>query len=141
VKPGSGFDHGWLMTYKLTISQKPGYLHAVVTGPNTRENVARYLEDLGAECGARECSRVLVEERLEGPRLEAMDVFEIVSQGSDRARGKIQALAYVDVNAEGDLMHFAETVAVNRGLPMALFSTVADAERWLLSGVSKNTSP
>lgn len=129
------------MTYKLTITQKRGFLHAVVTGPNTRENVARYLEELRAECGARSCFRVLVEERLEGPRLEAMDVFEIVSQGSDRARGKIQALAYVDVNAEGDLMHFAETVALNRGLPMALFSTVADAEHWLLSGGRKGPQP
>ena len=121
------------MTYSLTISQKPGYLHAVVTGQNTRENVARYLEELRTECGARNCFRVLVEERLEGPRLEAMDVFEIVSQGSDRARGKLQAFAYVDVNAEGDLMQFAETVAVNRGLPVAVFSTVADAEKWLLN--------
>jgi len=31
-------------------------------------------------------------------------------------------------------MHFAETVALNRGLPVVLFPTVADAERWLLSG-------
>jgi len=70
------------MTYKLTISQKPGYLHAVVTGPNTRENVARYLEELRTECGARGCFRVLVEERLQGPRLEAREVFEIASQGA-----------------------------------------------------------
>jgi len=129
------------MTYTLTVRQKPGYLHAVVTGLNTRENVTRYLEQLGAECSARNCFRVLVEERLEGPRLEAMEVFEIVSQGSERARGKIQAFAYVDVNAEGDLMHFAETVALNRGLPVALFPTVTDAERWLLSGHVKSTSP
>jgi len=128
------------MAYKLTISQKRGYLHAVVTGPNTRENVAGYLEEVRAECSARDCFRVLVEEHLEGPRLEAMDVFEIASEGSDRARGKIQALAYVDVNAEGDLMHFAETVAVNRGLPVALFQTVAEAERWLSSVVDKRTA-
>ena len=122
------------MTYKLTIDQKPGYLHAIVTGSNTRENVIQYLQELLAECSARDCFKVLVEERLEGPRLEARDVFEIVSQGSDRARGKIRAFAYVDVNAEGDLMHFAETVALNRGLPVTFFPTVADAERWLLGG-------
>ena len=127
------------MTYNLTISQKPGYLDAVVTGPNTGENVTRYLEDLRTECAARGCFRALMEERLKGARLQAMDVFDIVSQGSDRARGKIQAFAYVDVNAEGDLMHFAETVALNRGLPVALFPTVADAERWLLRGDGKGT--
>jgi hypothetical protein len=45
----------------------------------------------------------------------------------------LKAIAYVDVNAEGNLMRFAQTVAVNRGLPIAVFPTVADAEKWLLS--------
>jgi hypothetical protein len=49
-------------------------------------------------------------------------------------RGCFEAIAYVDVNAEGDLMKFAETVAVNRSLPVRVFSTVGEAERWLLGG-------
>jgi hypothetical protein len=121
------------VTYKLTISQKPTYLHAIVTGWNSRENVARYLEEILHECTARSCFRVLIEERLEGPRLEMMDVFRIASEGSNPARGIFKAIAYVDVNAEGDLMQFAETVAVNRALPVAVFSTVAGAEKWLLN--------
>jgi hypothetical protein len=84
---------------------------------------------------------VLIEERLEGPRLGTLDVFEIVSQGSSRALGILQAIAYVDVNAEGDLMQFAETVAVNRALPVTVFSTVADAERWLLDEDRGGTEP
>jgi len=120
------------MTYKLSIHQKPTYLHAIVTGRNSRENVERYLGEIRAECIARRCFRVLVEERLEGPRLGAMDVFRIALQGSSKASGTYGAFAYVDVNADGDLMQFAETVALNRALPVAVFSTVADAERWLL---------
>ena len=122
------------MTYKLTIHQKSNYLHAIVTGPNNRENVQRYLQEVRGECIARSCYRVLVEERLEGPRIGAMDVFQIAAQGSSKASGTFQAIAYVDVNADGDLMKFAETVAVNRGIPVAVFATVADAERWLLEG-------
>jgi len=121
------------MTYKLTMTEKPGYLHVVVTGQNNRDNVRRYLEELRSECVARGYSKVLVEERLEGPRLEALDVFEIASEGAGEARGKFKAFAYVDVNAKSELMHFAETVAVNRGVPVAVFPTVADAERWLLN--------
>ena len=30
-------------------------------------------------------------------------------------------------------MQFAETVAVNRRMPVAVFSNVADAEQWLLN--------
>ena len=121
------------MTYKLTIDQKPTYLHAVVTGRNSRENVARYMEEILRECTTRNCFRMLIEERLEGPRLGTIDVFRIASEGSTRAGGMIKAIAYVDVNAESDLMKFAETVAVNRALPVAVFSTVADAEKWLLN--------
>jgi hypothetical protein len=40
-------------------------------------------------------------------------------------------MACVDVNAGGELMRFAETVANNRGVPMNVFATVAEAENWL----------
>lgn len=125
------------MSYKLTFIQKPSYLHAIVTGRNTTENVAGYLEDIRRESIARNCFRVLAEERLEGPRLGTTDVFRIVSEGSIKADGTYEAFAYVDVNTEGDLMQFAETVAVNRGVPVAVFATVAEAEKWLLSKESE----
>jgi hypothetical protein len=73
----------------------------------------------------------MIEERLEGPRLGIVDVYRIVSEGTVRALGQIEMIAYVDVNAEGDLMKFAEDVAVNRFLRVAVFSSVSDAELWL----------
>ena len=121
------------MSYKLEITRKPNYLHAIVTGPNNRENVAAYLEEINRECVERGCFRVLIEEHLEGPRLGTMDVFQIVAEATSRARGSFEAIAYVDVNAEGDLMKFAETVAVNRSLPVMVFATVSEAEEWLLT--------
>ncbi len=127
------------MTYKLSIEQKHAYLHVIVTGRNSRENVALYLEEVLREFTARRCSRVLIEERLEGPRLGTIDVFRVATEGSMRALGMLEAVAYVDVNAEGDLMQFAETVAVNRELPVTVFPTVADAEKWLLEQDRKET--
>ena len=121
------------MSYQLRFTQKPAYLHAVVTGGNSRENVTRYLEDIRRECETRGCSRLLIEERLEGPRRGTMDVFELAAAGRGRAVGVFKAIAYVDVNAEGDLMKFAETVAVNRFMPVKVFSTVGDAEKWLVA--------
>ena len=119
------------MSYQLEIIDKPNYLHAIVTGKNTVENVIGYLKDLLRECEARRCFNVLVEERLEGRRLETWDVYQIASDSSTFARGFFRAIAYVDVNARGELMKFAETVANNRGVPMMLFPTVAEAEAWL----------
>lgn len=127
------------MSYKLAITQKPAYLHVVVTGTNNKANVARYLDEVLAECLERECFKVLVEERLEGPRLPASDVYQIVTSGSAKVEGKLEAFAYVDVNAKGDLMAFAETVALNRGLPARVFRSVADAERWLSSKLEPPT--
>ena len=119
------------MTYQLTVEQKSCYLHATVTGINNVDNVQAYLEELRRECIARGCFRILIEERLEGPRLRTLEVFEIIFKGSRLALGLFTAIAYVDVNAEGDLMKFAQTAAVNRGLPISLFTTVAEAEQWL----------
>ena len=119
------------MSYQLRIVEKPTYLHAIVTGPNTLENVAGYLQEIMRECEARQCFNVLIEERLTGRRLETWDVYQIASDNSALARGVFRAIAYVDVNAGGDLMKFAETVANNRGVPINLFTTVADAEAWL----------
>jgi hypothetical protein len=119
------------MTYELKIEQKPTYLHAVVTGTNSKENVLGYTDEIDRECTAQGTFRVLIEERLEGPRLGTMDVFEVVLRRVQRAR-RFKAIAYVDTNAVGDSMRFAENLAVNRFVPVAVFRTLADAERWII---------
>lgn len=118
------------MSYELLIEKKSDYLHVTVSGENSKENVVAYLAEMREACQKLDCFRVLVEERLEGPRLDVMEVFMIASEGSKRVLGEYDAIAYVDVYA-GDLLGFSETVAVNRGLPMAAFTSVADAEQWL----------
>ena len=120
------------MSYQLTVIEKPTYLHAIVTGPNTKENVVGYLQELQRECQSRECFNVLIEENLTGRRLETWDVYQIAAEGSSKTQGMFRSVAYVDVNAGGDLMKFAETVANNRGVPLTVFATVAEAEKWLV---------
>jgi hypothetical protein len=126
------------MGYKLTIEEKPTYLHVTVTGENSRETCVQYVQEVLRECTARGAARLLIEERLDGPRLPMLDIFEIVADVSKQALGKMKAVGYVDVNAVSDTMKFAETVALNRSLPLRVFSTVAEAERWLLSKESEN---
>ena len=130
------------MTYELTIEAKPGYLHVIVTGDNTRENVARYMEEVVRECTLRQCFRVLIEERLGGPRLGTLDVFELVSTGSTRFLRALTAMAFVDVNSQSqEMMQFAENVAVNRAFPVRVFPTVLAAERWLQAAQQQSISP
>lgn len=118
------------LTYELRFERRPDYLHATVTGDNNREVVAAYMEDIVAECKKRDCFRVLIEERLQGPRLQAMEVFSLASEGSMKVLGVFDAIAYVDEEM-GELGDFVETVAVNRGLPIGIFGTVGEARDWL----------
>ena len=134
------------MAYQLKIEQKPGYLHFTVTGRNTRENVMGYMQQVMEECAARHCPRALIEENLEGARLGTMDVFTMVTAGAARFHGLLEALAFVDLNAEGGVMRFAEDVAVNRGIPVRVFRTVEGAQKWLLgdsgsAGASAGATP
>jgi len=118
------------MHCEVTFAQRPTYLHATVTGTNSRESVQQYMDEVLAECQKQQCFRVLIEERLEGPRLDAMDVFAMASEGSMRALGVFEAIAYVDPQM-GKMKDFAESVAVNRGLPISSFLSVGEAEQWL----------
>jgi hypothetical protein len=119
------------MAYELKTIEKPAYLHFIVTGKNSKDTIVGYVAEIHNECIVRNCFRVLIEERLSGPRLSIMDVFGLVLNGTDRYRGIFKAIAYVDVNAENDSMKFAEDACVNRALPIAVFSNVSDAEQWL----------
>ena len=130
------------MTYQLAITEQPGYVHFVVTGENSRDTLTRYMEEVNRECTRRQCFRVLIEERLEGPRLGTLEVFEMVVAGSERFLLTLKAMAYVDVNARRpEMMHFAENVAVNRGFPVKVFNTVAAAEHWLRAGSPRIAAP
>jgi hypothetical protein len=121
------------MNCKLTFTEKPSYLHIVVTGQNSIENVVQYFDEIYRECKDRDALRILIEERLEGPRLGITEVFQIVEDLSKRVKGMFKNVAYVDVNARTDSMKFAEDVAVNRSIPLAVFSTVVQAKKWLTS--------
>jgi hypothetical protein len=119
------------MPYTLTYDRRPTYLHALVTGTNSVATVTQYMNDVRSECEKQDCYMVLVEEKLDGPRLSEMEIFSIISEGSPGALGFFEALAYVDEQQAFEISRFAETVAVNRGIPVAVFSSVADARNWL----------
>jgi hypothetical protein len=120
------------MSFKLSVDDRGEYLFFTVTGENTRENVSGYMREVMATCEKRDCFRALIHEKLTGPRLEAMDVFNLTSEGAMRVLGRFEAIAYVDEQM-GEMGDFAESVAVNRGLPLAFFSNVAEAEQWIES--------
>ncbi len=121
------------MSYDLTIREADDWLHATVTGNNSIRNVEDYLQEIFQATRETDFSKLLIEERLEGPRLGTIEVFKVASKRAEESRGRTMIIAYVDIYAEGDLMAFAETVAKNRGSRVRVFANVAEAEEWLAS--------
>jgi hypothetical protein len=75
--------------------------------------------------------RALVEIRFTGPSLDTGTIFGVISERSRDARD-LRKIAYLDgAEADAEKRKFAETVAVNRGVPVRLFQDVEEAKRWL----------
>jgi hypothetical protein len=65
------------MTYNIKFIKEASFLHAIVTGINSKENVINYMNEIKIKCKSLNIDSVLIEENLEGPRLETLDVFQI----------------------------------------------------------------
>ena len=121
------------MAYDVKVMHEDDYLHVVVTGDNTPEDVAGYLEQIRRVCAERGSSKVLIEENLTGPQLRTVDVYDVVDAASKGVAPAIRSVAFVDTNLEHPFtqMEFAETVAVNRGVNVRVFRDVPAAREWI----------
>ena len=119
------------MTYRLSLHSHPKYLHASVTGTHTPENVARFLREVHEACMAQGLGCVLVEVNFTGPSLATGSIYDVVSRQAPQAK-VLRRVAYVDATPrQHEKKKFAETVALNRGVNVRLFTEVAEARRWL----------
>lgn len=133
-RTGLDGDRDMAKSYQLTIEKKPAYIHFRVVGPNTPEVVRAYLADVYDTCAQGEYPAILIEENLAGPGLGLFDIFEVVTDNSEKTWPYIRRIAYVDLNPDHSPpdMKFAETVAVNRGVNVRVFPSVREAEAWLV---------
>ena len=120
-----------MSSYTLSVESKGSYLHCVARGENGRASVLAYFEEIRAHCRTRDCYRVLVEERLEGPRLPPAELLPLMAEVSAMAGATFEMLAYVDVNAASDTIARLAGQVVQPGAAVGVFATVAEAERWL----------
>jgi len=121
------------MSYTIKFIQKKGYLVAMVTGENTPENILNYLAEVQKTCEKFKYCKVLIAEDLAGPTIGIFDIFSIINQANINTPPGTLQIAYVDLNQSHDhkAMHFAETVALNRGINIKFFDEQTQAEEWL----------
>lgn len=118
------------MPYQLTIEERPAYVYARVEGDLTPANALRFLEDAHAACVKSGRTSVLLDMQLRGA-MPTTSIYEVISQRAADG-SKLHKIAYVPYDSgDPSMAHFAETVAMNRGVNVRIFESVAAAEGWL----------
>jgi hypothetical protein len=122
------------MSYHLTITEQPSYLHATSTGTHTPENAARFLKEAYEACVQRGYSDLLLEMNQSGPSLEMTRIVEVITERS--ADGlKLRKIAYVDTSSrDPDRKRFAVSLAIKQGVNARMFRDLDEAKRWMLEG-------
>ena len=122
---------GTAVAYQLTIEERPTHVYARADGDLTAENALRFLEEASAACLRSDRAALLLDMQLHGPNLPTTSIYEVISQRAGDG-SKLRKIAYVpSIVDDRSMAYFAETVAVNRGVNVRLFDSVAAAQRWL----------
>ena len=122
--------------YELTFEQRQHYLYARITADKT--NVAKALDYWKAmieKCRELDINRLLVEQIIPGG-LDTTETFKVATEVTAMGIQGIK-IAFVDPDTELYEAHqFGELVGGNRGAWSKVFTTVPEAENWLLQGMT-----
>jgi len=121
------------MGYSFTAKETPRFLHVRVSGDNSAENVRRYLSETYEAASRTHLHFVLIEEDLEGPPLDPVEVYHVATDASTQTSPVIAKIAYIDLRARRSPsnVELAVTVARDRGVNVRAFPTFAQAQEWL----------
>jgi hypothetical protein len=120
------------VAYSFIVEAKPTYLHARGYGEQTETNTRQFAIDAYQACLQHNMGSLLFEMCFTGKALSVATIYSIVMDRTHDG-STLKSVAYVDNNPAhaGEIAEFAETVAINRGVNVRLFESVAAAERWL----------
>ena len=117
--------------YRLECTPGDGYLHFVVAGQPSKELMVKCVSDIRDACVEHGCYRVLLEGKFDSGSIHDLQMFQFIVERSPHALGFYQAFAYVDAALSQEAQLFAETAAVNRGIPVRVFAKAGDAVAWI----------
>jgi len=127
-------DDGAYMSYKLEIIKEPNYLLTNIKGNRTTETVKEVTKEILEACIKYQYSKVLIDIREFSNRIgNTMNIFDLASQElPDIIQKKIKKVAIVDLEGFEEDKRFFETVALNRGHNVKIFTDLNKAQEWLL---------
>lgn len=123
------------MTYELEIAEKDDFVVTVLSGVRTPETLIAAASKTTVFCKERGYSRLLIDLRKMSGGLDTLETFEVAGHGipnQKHVRNLVRS-AIVDHPENLDRIRFFETVAINRGFNVKVFSDEARAVAWLLA--------
>jgi hypothetical protein len=118
------------MSDNVEVLRKEGYLHITFSGAFSLAAAKRSVDVLVETCGKENCNKVLFDCRPMTGDMPIFERYEIAKYGAESLpyRIKVAMLGREDQVSPDD---FFETVAVNRGLILKVFSDMDKAIAWL----------
>jgi hypothetical protein len=124
--------------YQLTFEEREHYLCAHIKADSTdHETAVDYWRKIVEKCRRLECERLMVVQEIPGG-LNTTETFNVASDVTAMGIHDIK-IAFVDPDTTLYESHqFGQLVGTNRGAWSEVFTTIPEAENWLLMGLGSS---
>ncbi len=118
--------------YILEFKDRDSYLYVYLAGKDSFSASLSYWNEIADQVRKGGYKKLLVHENLVG-EVTAGEVFDLIGDLEKSGLVGIQ-IAFFDENpADGDVNHFGQLVAGNRGGTIQIFQSLEAAEKWICS--------
>ena len=120
-------------SWQIEHMERDNILHVKVTGEMTEDQVVRHVSDALAVAAAHGCTRFLVDHREMIPLVPIARLYGLpgVFEGVGLRRTHRLGVLYSPSTGHGEEYKFFETVSVNNGFQVQLFTRDSEAMAWL----------
>lgn len=120
------------MKNEIIITFEGDYVQAIANGEKNFEYATNLFTQIVQACQEHDCKKVLGLANTSKP-LRTMEAYKVAELFRELGLNHEYRIAWVELNEDSyDTTYFAETVLVNRGMPVRLFANELQAKKWLL---------
>lgn len=120
------------MKNEIIITFEGDYVQAIANGEKDFDFATDLFTQIVQVCQDNDCKKVLGLANTSKP-LRTMEAYQMAELFRQLGLTHDYQIAWVELNEDSyEAIYFAETVLVNRGLPVRLFKDESQAKKWLL---------
>ena len=121
------------MKNEIIITYEGDYVQAIANGDKDFDYSKKLWTQIAQTCRDNNCFKVFGIGNTTKP-LRTMEAYQNAELFRELGLTHEYRIAWVELNPDSyDSLYFAETVLVNRGMPVRLFIDESDAKKWLMN--------